>query len=532
MRSVETEQNRVVELSFEAERDHPGPFRGVEFGAVVSAPDGAERHVPGFWAGGRVWRVRYASGLLGRHTWRTECPVEDAGLHGLTGTIEVTPYAGDNPLLRHGPVRVAPDRRHFEHEDGTPFLWLGDTWWMALCKRLEWPGDFAALTADRVAKGFSVIQIVAGLYPDMPAFDERGANEAGFPWEPDYSSIRPEYFDVADRRLQYLADQGLVPCIVGAWGYFIPWMGVENLKLHWRYLIARYGALPVVWCVAGEANLPYYLAEGFPYDDREQVRLWTEVARYVREADPYTRPVSIHPTGLGRLTARGAIDDESLIDFDMQQTGHGGREVLEPTLRTLVDSYRAEPTMPVLNSEVCYEQLLGWIPADVQRLMFWTCMLSGAAGHTYGANGIWQVNRADQPHGASPHGGNYGTIPWDEAMRLPGSGQLALGKRLLEEFPWQRFERHPEWVTLVGAETTEAPSAAGIPGEVRIAYIPQPSAVRVTGLEEGVAYSATRFDPVTGAREALGPVVADADGGWTCAAPASAEPDWVLVLTA
>ena len=25
------------------------------------------------------------------------------------------------------------------------------------------------------------------------------------------------------------------------------------LKKHWRYLIARYGAYPVIWCAAGEA---------------------------------------------------------------------------------------------------------------------------------------------------------------------------------------------------------------------------------------------------------------------------------------
>ena len=39
-------------------------------------------------------------------------------------------------------------------------------------------------------------------------------------------------------------------------------MGEEMMKAHWRYLIARYGAWPVVWCAAGEANLPWYLAEG------------------------------------------------------------------------------------------------------------------------------------------------------------------------------------------------------------------------------------------------------------------------------
>ena len=52
-------------------------------------------------------------------------------------------------------------------------------------------GGFSALTADRVSKGFTVVQIIAGLYPDMPAFDPRGANEAGFPWEADYARITP-----------------------------------------------------------------------------------------------------------------------------------------------------------------------------------------------------------------------------------------------------------------------------------------------------------------------------------------------------
>jgi len=30
-----------------------------------------------------------------------------------------------------------------EHSDGTPFLWLGDTWWMGLTTRLDWPDGVA-----------------------------------------------------------------------------------------------------------------------------------------------------------------------------------------------------------------------------------------------------------------------------------------------------------------------------------------------------------------------------------------------------
>src|SRR5581483_8883700 len=109
------------------------------------------------------------------------------GLHGVQGAVEIKPYQGTNILYRHGPLRVAADKKHFEHADGTPFLWLGDGWYMGLCQRLKWPDEFKTLTADRVAKGFNVVQLVAGLYCDMPAFDERGANEGGFPWERDFS---------------------------------------------------------------------------------------------------------------------------------------------------------------------------------------------------------------------------------------------------------------------------------------------------------------------------------------------------------
>jgi hypothetical protein len=99
---------------------------------------------------------------------------------------------------------------------------------MGLCQRLEWPADFQQLTADRAAKGFTVVQIVAGLYPDMPAFDSRGANEAGFPLEKNYGHINPAYFDMADLRIQHLVSRGLAPRIVGCWGYFLHFMGVAQ----------------------------------------------------------------------------------------------------------------------------------------------------------------------------------------------------------------------------------------------------------------------------------------------------------------
>ena len=54
---------------------------------------------------------------------------------------------------------------------------------MGLTTRLDWPDGSRWLAAARAKKGFSVVQIIAGPYPDMDAWDPRGRNEAGFPFQ-------------------------------------------------------------------------------------------------------------------------------------------------------------------------------------------------------------------------------------------------------------------------------------------------------------------------------------------------------------
>jgi hypothetical protein len=531
--------NQVAEFTFESRAPHDDPFNMVEVDAIFSAPNGRKLRIPAFWAGGSRWKVRYASPQLGTHRFRTECSDRsDAGLNGITGAVEVSSYSGRNPLYKHGPVKATQGARHFEYADGTPFFWLGDTWWMGLCRRLQWPAEFRQLTSDRVTKGFNVIQIVAGLYPDMGAFDPRGANEFGFPCTQDYGRIQPEYFDLADKRIAHLVDSGISPCIVGTWGYHLPWLGEERMKKHWRYVIARWGAYPVFWCIAGEANLPYYLEKGFPFDDRKQVAGWTKVARYVRQIDPFHRPTSIHPTGLGRLTARGAVDDERLLDFDMLQTGHGDKDSLAPTVDTVRSSYAASPTMPVLNSEVCYEGILDRCHADIQRLMFWSCILSGAAGHTYGANGIWQLNRKGEPYGNSPHGGTYGPFPWDDAMNLPGSAELGFAKKLLMTLPWTKLQPMPQVVKRSetskgeGAEDKYlSPYCAGIPGQLWVIYLPRAGCVSVSGMNARLKYRAAWFDPVKGIKTKSSAALPTPDGNWISPKPPLLDQDFVLVVS-
>ena len=181
--SVVTQQNCVAEITFGSTTAYPDPYNEVDLDVLFRGPDGVLRRVPAYWAGGNSWAARFAGEQVGEYSFETVCSnVADKGLQERSGTVTVEPYTGSNRLFRHGRLRVAADKRHFTHADGTPFFWIGDTWWMGLTERIDWPEGFKMLAADRAAKGFNVIQIIAGPLPDMDAWDPRGRNEAGFPF--------------------------------------------------------------------------------------------------------------------------------------------------------------------------------------------------------------------------------------------------------------------------------------------------------------------------------------------------------------
>lgn len=516
-----------TEWAYLSGKQYSDPFNQVEVDAVVTTPTGVEEKAPAFWGGGSIWRVRYAPPVLGMYKIRSVCSDASNGdLHNQRMTLDVHPYDGDNPHYKHGVLQVRPDKRHFQHADGAPFFWLGDTWWMGLCKRLTWPDGFETLTADRVQKGFSIVQIVAGLYPDMPPFDERGANEAGFPWEHDFSRINPAYFDMADVRIQHLADNGLAACIVGFWGYFIPFMGVAKAKQHWRYLIARWGAYPVVWCLAGEGVMPFYLSKTPEQDAAMQKHGLTELARYVHATDPHHHPITIHPP----RTSRQCVDDPSLLDFDMLQTGHNDRASVPNTIQTVNESLAATPKMPVLIGEVCYEGIMEASRQQVERFMFWSSLLSGTAGHTYGANGIWQVNQRRKPYGLSPHGHSWGGPPWEVAAQLPGSGQLGLAKKLLTRYSWWKLQADPDLIDPRWSEEDYwMPFAGRIPGEAIFAYTPPAYKGATFRNLPQATYRAYFFNPASGNETEIGKITPDATGTWAIANVPIFQ-DWVVVL--
>ena len=283
---------RTVEWTFESAHEYSDPFGQILLDGLITDPEGCVHRVPGFWAGGRTWRIRFSPERVGRCTLRTVCSDDrNTGLHNRQGALEATDAEGDHPLWRHGPLRLSADGAFLMHHDGLPFLWLADTWWLALTERLPWPEGLSTLTADRVAKGFSVIELLVGLFCDMPAHDERGINEGGHAWSPGFTRINPTFYDRADVRMQGLIEAGLVPCLFGSWSFHLLWMGVEKMKQHWRYLVARYGAYPVVWCLSGGGTMPYYVSEDRTGDQARMRHGWSQIAHYLASVDPYHRPI-------------------------------------------------------------------------------------------------------------------------------------------------------------------------------------------------------------------------------------------------
>jgi hypothetical protein len=119
-------------------------------------------------------------------------------------------------------------------------------------------------------------------------------------------------------------------------------------------------------------------------------------------------------------------------------------------------------------------------------------------------------------------------------MNYPGATQVGLGKKLLQEYPWWRFEPHPEWAE-------KDCYAAGIPGQVRFIYLPRRdiynwSGPAVKDLEPGIDWHVYYFDPATGRKFDQGTIEASAKAGDKTAKPVDfkknvpSPQDWVLVM--
>jgi hypothetical protein len=492
-------QWQVSEITLTAERTCAQPFLDVEVTAEFSGPGGTLR-LAAFWDGGDTWRVRFTPPTPGRWTYTITSTPDDAGLRA-AGTLEVAPAAGDTPLQRHGGfLRVAGNARCLTYADGTPFFWLGDTWWFCPSDLVPFDTTYRTLVDTRARQGYTVAHM-AFLGRLTPA----GAHSGVFgEWsELLDGTVNPAYWQQVDAYMRYANDAGIMPVIGFGFHQGLNAPTPEGLRRLWRYVLARYGAFAVGWLLCGEYNQAGGPDGQLTEADTARIDKLLALGQFIKEHDPFRRALTVHPWWYGG-EGRQAWP-APWYDYVLLQGGHGQDG---PPPATYADA-RATGK-PFLEGEVTYEGIFGFSAAVVRRNAY-KAMQCGSLGFTYGAHGLWYPTQsADDMKFA-----DWGTpVPWWEALQAPGGAQMAHLRAIYASLPW--------WtLTPVAADTvlTGAPDALASTDGRGLTVVYLPAAVPLT---PAAPATLTLANPRTGAITDLGPV------SGTLALP-DAE-DWVVVI--
>jgi len=419
-------------------------------------------------------------------------------------------------------LRVCENRRYLEHEDGTPFFYLGDTAW-ELFHRLN-REQVDQYLKNRAAKGFTVIQAVVlaeldGLdapnpYGHTPLVD----NDPTRPSEPYFRHV--DYVVARARELNLVI--GMLPTWGSRWktgsGIFTP----ENAKTYGCFLGARYRDEPVIWILGGDHN---------PDNERERAII-EAMAAGLEEGDGGNHLMTYHPRGPG--LSSDYFHDADWLDFNMFQSSHAARDHDNGVFAE--HDYGLKPAKPTLDGEPRYEMLaVGFYLAnaarnvrfddyDVRQAAYWS-LLAGACGHTYGHSSIWQMW---QP-GRKPV--LWASVPWYESLDHPGAFQMGHVRKLFESRPFQKLV--PDRSIIVnGPDSGPAKirAARATDGSFAFVYSPrgEPFMVRVNCIASP-RIRATWFDPRYGVTEPIH--TTDTPGFQTFVPPTRGRGcDWLLVL--
>lgn len=328
-------------------------------------------------------------------------------------------------------LKVADNRRTLCEENGTPFFYLADTAW-ELFHRLT-VEESERYLRDRAEKGFTVIQAVA--VAELGGADEPNADgELPFIGR-NADQPNEAYFAHIDAVLDLAEKLGLFIGMLPSWGCH--WkqserkdqlFNRENARRYGRWLGSRYRDRDIIWIMGGD-RVP----------DEADIEVLNEMAEGIRQGDGGSHLMTLHPCGPGQSSAH--FHDAPWLDFNMNQTSHAARDHFNGVF--IQRDYARTPVKPTLDGEPRYEHIpVGFYNAgiarpsdrfddyDARQAAYWAVM-SGACGHTYGNNNIWQM----YDKGRKPV--IDADVPWHEAIHHPGARQMGYLRRFFEEC---RFE--------------------------------------------------------------------------------------------
>ena len=515
-RASSGEQWRPLELAFTAERQAADPFDIVRcrFVAEFSGPNGARLTVPGFWDGGKTWKVRFTPTAPGRWSYATVfADKDDRGLHAQQGRIDVAPPTGATDIRRHGGMlRVSTSGRYLTYSDGTPFFWLGDTWWAVPSFRVPFE-DFRRQVDRRIAQKYTVYQA----HGHQPIFrDEKGNGIGAFEATRQPSPEVLAYWREVDRYVAYGDEHGLVGVVGFAAHSLLDSMPLTELQRLWHYYIARFGAYAITFLITQEYNARLGSAD-------ERVPKLLVLGRFIKETDPYRRAMTVHPwTHAGD---RREAWSTSWLDFAMFQAGHWRFAPAE----FYWGVFHATPRRPLVEAEANYEAFTNsrlTIDAAAVRRAAYTAIQGGSCGFTYGAQGLYAgVTDRSQPYTTAQWGP---VLTSEEGLQLPGGAQMQHLRAAFESVAWWKLEPALGIVDPPGDVLVKADGIDSL-----VLYFPPNAMVapgaRLTHMRDGNSYTAEWFNPRTGERTNLEPgLVVQRDR--LPLPPRPNEEDWVLIL--
>ena len=433
----------VFEVSIESSQRHFGQQQYVDVQFELTDPEGSKHIQPGFWHGGKTWKVRFSPSVVGDWTWRSQCGT-DASLNDKFGTFKCVPYRGDNPLYRHGPLKVSDDGHYLAHADGTPFFWLVDTAWNGALKSSG--EDWARFLDDRVKKSFTGIQYV------VTQWRTAYANAEGLKAYEGYETIRinPKFFERIEERTQAVNGKGLlaVPVLLWTLGsreHNPGQLPEDQAILLAKYMIARLGAYHVSWFLPGDGN--YF---------GDSVDRWKRIGRAVFD-QPGHATATLHPQGM--QWPWDAFLGEKWVSYLGYQSGHGddGRTLEWIYKGPPAQKWNLQPIRPVINLEPPYEDHIAYQSRQrhtaytVRRATYWSLLNAPTAGASYGAHGVWSWEA--KPNTPQEHGGTGVAKPWHEAMALPGSTSMKHMADLFTSIDWWRLRPDDSLVAIDQAQT-------------------------------------------------------------------------------
>jgi hypothetical protein len=514
------------EQSFESASSYNNAPQEATVAATFTAPDGTKQTIPGFWDGGKVWRIRFLPTQLGRWTWETRCSdAGNIGLHQQKGNFTVTPPEGTSRFEAHGPVKVSPDGRYFVHDDGTPFFWLADTAWNG--PLLSSDDEWSHYIKERTRQKFSAVQFVTTQFRAAPDGDI--AKQVAYTGK-EKIAINVAFFQRLDKKIDALNNAGLMAVPVLLWaingganpavnpGVSLP---DDQAILLARYMVARWSGNTAGWFLGGDGDYRGNKAER-----------WRKIGGAVF-GDIHHSPVTMHPGGMQWVWKE--FIEEKWYGFLGYQSGHGddANTLKWMTEGPLTEDWAKLPHKPFINLEPPYENHLSYhskqphSAASVRRAVYWSLLGAPTAGVTYGGHGVWGWDDGSKPPTDHPTTGT--PMPWKKALTMPGAEQMAHVAEFFTSIDFGRLRPAP--VAVVNQPGNQAPSrfiaaAKSDRRDLLVLYVPEDRTVEVKLDLMPESPSVTWVNPRTGERSPAVAVVT----ATTCQFPTPAEGDWILFM--